>query len=266
MSRVSSIQLPGVRNLRDAGGHTTSDGRTMSLRRVYRAEALVLRNANESNAMWLEEESAVYASIGLTAVIDLRAEEEAESAPSAWSRPTNAKYIPIPLPEGAPGSDTDLLRPVLTGRSAAFSGEDLGAYYVTLLEGRAKQFGAVVETIADNEGGPLLIHCSAGKDRTALAIALVLDTLGVPREAIVRDYELTGVNRPNRMEHYREAFAKRNVQVEDVRAAFETPRVAMVTAWDHIDKEYGSAEEYLLESAGTSPEVFDALREILLEG
>lgn len=265
MSRVPRIELPGVRNLRDAGGHTTSDGRTVSLRRVYRAEALVMRNGNESNAVWVEEESTAYASIGLTSVIDLRAEEEAAHAPSAWSRATNARYVPIPLPEGAPGSDTDLLRPVLTGRSAAFSGEDLGAYYVTLLERRAKRFGAVVETIAGNAGGPLLIHCSAGKDRTALAIALVLDTLGVSREEIVRDYELTGVNRPNRMEHYREAFAERNVRVEDVRAAFESPRIAMETAWSHIDKEHGSAEGYLLESAGTSPETLDALRAVLLE-
>lgn len=264
MSTVPRIEVPGVRNLRDTGGHTTTDGRTVALQRVYRAEALVLRNANESNAVWVEQETSAYASLGLTSVIDLRADEEAAHAPSAWSRASNAKYVPIPVPDGAPGSETDLLRPVLSGRRSAFSGEDLGAYYVTILQKRAKQFGAVVETIAGNESRPLLIHCSAGKDRTALAIALVLETLGVSREAVIRDYELTGVNRPNRIDDYRQAFAKQNVRVEDVRAAFETPRIAIEIALKHIEMEYGTAENYLLEHSGTSPETLDAMRGAML--
>ena len=264
MSVTSRIDLPGVRNLRDIGGLSTTDGRSVASRRVYRAEALVSSNANESNALWVETESKAYASLGLTTVIDLRADEESTRAPSAWNRATNARYIQIPLPEGAPGSSTDLLQPILSGRSPAFSAEDLGTYYVMLLQRRAKQFGTVIETIAGSEGKPLLIHCSAGKDRTALAIALVLGVLGVSREGTIRDYEQTGVNRPNRIEHYRAAFAKQNVRVEDVRAVFETPRVAMESALKHIDSEYGSAEDYLLRAAGTSQATLDAIRGTLL--
>src|SRR5699024_1309623 len=229
-----------------------------------RAEALVSSNANESNALWVETESKAYASLGLTTVIDLRADEESTRAPSAWNRATNARYIQIPLPEGAPGSSTDLLQPVLSGRSPAFSPEDLGAYYVMLLQRRAKQFGSVIETIAGSEGKPLLIHCLAGKDRTALAIALVLGALGVSRDDIVRDYEQTGVNRPNRIEHYRASFAKQNVRVEDVRAVFETPRIAMEAALKYIDDEYGSAKDYLLRGASVSQASLDAMRETLL--
>src|SRR5699024_4521162 len=103
----------------------------------------------------------------------------------------------------APGSSTDLLQPVLSGRSPAFSAEDLGAYYVMLLQRRAKQFGTVIETIASSEGKPLLIHCSAGKDRTALAMALVLGVLGVSQEDIIRNNGQTGVKPQTGTEHYR---------------------------------------------------------------
>lgn len=258
------IDLPGVRNLRDLGGHAVADGRVIAPRRLFRAEALAARNANESNAAWDDAHAEQYASLGLATVIDLRAEVEKAQIPSAWATPTGGAYVEVPIPDGAPGTSTDLLGDVFAGRSSRFTTLDLGDYYVAVLERRAPEFGAVVRTIADRERHPVLVHCSAGKDRTGLAIALVLESLGVERDAVLEDFVLTGVHRPNRVDIYRDTFARIGVDVNDVRAMFETPREAMEQALANLDEQYGSASGYLLDRADVSADALERLRDALL--
>ena len=95
--------------------------------------------------------------------------------------------------------------------------------YIATLDRRAPVFGAAVRLLGDAERLPLLVHCSAGKDRTGLLVALVLSVLGTPRELVVSDYTLTGRNRPNRIADYEEALRPTGVDPEQVRTLFETP-------------------------------------------
>lgn len=84
--------------------------------------------------------------------------------------------------------------PVLNGAAydVANLPRTLGQLYLDMLElPSAGYLVAAVEAIAAGEG-PVLVHCAAGKDRTGVTIALVLSLLGVEREAIVRDYVVTG--------------------------------------------------------------------------
>ncbi|MFC7588736.1 tyrosine-protein phosphatase [Nonomuraea antimicrobica] len=67
--------------------------------------------------------------------------------------------------------------------------------YVALLDRRATWFAGVIAEIADHL--PALVHCAAGKDRTGIVVALILDLLGVEHEAIVRDYALTAKALPD---------------------------------------------------------------------
>lgn len=258
------IELPGVRNLRDLGGYPAADGRVIAPRRVFRAEALAARNANESNAAWDDAHVDAYASLGLATVIDLRADAEKQSIPSAWAHPTGGVYVEIPIPDGAPGTPSDLLGAVLAGTSTTFTVDDLGDYYVSTLEARATEFGDVLRVIADGQRHPVLVHCSAGKDRTGLAIALLLEVLAVDRALVIEDFQLTGVFRPNRAEHYRDAFAKLGVDADDVRAMFETPPEAMTQALSYLDERYGSPAGYLAERAGIGDDTQERLRGLLL--
>ncbi|NRQ31872.1 tyrosine-protein phosphatase [Nonomuraea sp. NN258] len=66
----------------------------------------------------------------------------------------------------------------------------LGELYVMLLDHRTAWFAQVIAAIAD--GLPALVHCAAGKDRTGIVVALILDLLGIGHDDIVRDYALTG--------------------------------------------------------------------------
>ncbi|MBR7539997.1 tyrosine-protein phosphatase, partial [Mycobacterium tuberculosis] len=71
-------------------------------------------------------------------------------------------------------------------------------------------FGEAFRVVADPCNMPSLVHCAAGKDRTGVFTALLLSALNVPSAAIVADYTLTGILRPDR---YR-AYADRDVTAD----------------------------------------------------
>ena len=63
--------------------------------------------------------------------------------------------------------------------------------YVGSLEHSADLFGALLTSFASEGGLPAVFHCHAGKDRTGIVAALVLLAVGVDRETVLDDYELT---------------------------------------------------------------------------
>ncbi|MER7127997.1 tyrosine-protein phosphatase [Streptosporangium saharense] len=119
---------------------------------------------------------------GLRLVADLRS--EAERAGDDWAPLTDLGVRVTHL--GTSGSPADL--------SALPPGIDLGDLYVLMLDHRTAWFASVVAEIAD--GLPALVHCAAGKDRTGLVVALILDLVGVEHEVIVRDYAATATHLP----------------------------------------------------------------------
>ncbi|MFF0575019.1 tyrosine-protein phosphatase [Streptosporangium saharense] len=119
---------------------------------------------------------------GLRLVADLRS--EAERAGDDWTLLADHGVRVTRL--GTSGSPADL--------SALPPGIDLGDLYVLMLDHRTAWFASVVAEIAD--GLPALVHCAAGKDRTGLVVALILDLVGVEHEVIVRDYAATATHLP----------------------------------------------------------------------
>ena len=261
---MSAVAIEGVPNLRDLGGLAGEGGRPIRHGRLFRAELLTAESPNESNAVWDESRRDEYGALGLDLVIDLRSDAERLVSTTAWPRGTGARVVEIPIEDGAPGSPTDLIAPVLRGERDRFTTEDFIRYYTTLLEGHGDDLVRGVRALADAAGRPALIHCSAGKDRTGVLVALVLDLLGVDRAAIVADYTRTGEVRPDRIEHYREAFARRGIDPEAVRVMFETPAAVLEGALDALAARYGSVRGYL-GAHGLGDAVVDRLRAALLE-
>ena len=118
----------------------------------------------------------------------------------------------------------------------------------------AEFFGHLLES---NE--PTVFHCTAGKDRTGFAAALVLHSLGASHEEVLRDYLLTNervkVPEGSRYGLPREVAAVMwRVQPEFLNAAFEA-----------VDRDYGGLEPYLREGLGLGDQERARLRELYLE-
>lgn len=258
------IAVPGTANLRDLGGYPTGDGRAVLPGRLFRSEALSYPGAGEALGIWDAAHREHFDKLRLRTVIDLRAPKENEIEPSAWEEATGAKVISLPVLEGGDGSDTYFFGDLLSGKSTSFLVPDMVVFYETTLRRQTTILGDVVRLLADESNAPTLVHCSAGKDRTGITVAMVLDVLGVPRDLVVRDYALTQQFRPGRVANYTDLFGGLGVALDDVRVLFESPPEAMELTLAHVDEEYGGSRSYFLEQCGLVPADLEALEHNLL--
>ena len=226
------LPLDGTRNVRDVGGYPTLDGRRMRWRMLLRSDELTRLPARTVDAL---------ADLGLRQVIDLRWPEELEIAPNDFRRRPGVRYTSIPLLADDPTPHAGL-----------------AGMYRHVLDARAAQLAAVVRALFADGGLPAVIGCAAGKDRTGVTIALLLDLCGVPRDVIVEDYALSAGFFASPVAH---------VEPDDWRHAslvVDSPPEFMDSALAHLDAAHGGARS-LLRRQGLTDAELDALVERLTE-
>lgn len=163
-------------NFRDIGGLTTSDGRRVRSGVVYRSGVMdLLDDADVSRLR----------SLGIKTIIDVRSTGEVEARPNRLPAGVTTHHIPVHDVSAAPRS--------IIERIAEGDTEGMGA--PMLLKGNRafathhiEVFQRVVPMLADPDNWPIVVHCTAGKDRTGFSIAALLWVLGVEHEAVVADY------------------------------------------------------------------------------
>ena len=234
---MTVIPIEGVFNVRDVGGIPTEGGRIRS-GRLLRSGNLV--SATVEGVAELERRVAH--------IVDLRDGQEVAAAPSA------TKSVPT----------THL--PLFLGSVASFFTEDLslGEMYRHLLEESGERLVDAIRVIA--RGEPTLVHCTVGKDRTGVTVALALAAVGADREAIIADYALTATQLPE--ERNRKITAFLQAQHPDakhaVALATQSPAEVMRAILAEIDERWGSAAEYLI-AKGMSEAELAALHTALVE-
>ncbi|WP_340644503.1 tyrosine-protein phosphatase [Phenylobacterium sp.] len=182
MTHPRILPLEGVENFRDYGGYAVRGGRI--------AAGQLFRAAHQARAT--PADLAAMADLKLATVVDLRRPRERESDPSLRRQGFAAQVIQCDLGDQAEAPHVAFLRQTdLTPESArAFF---LDYYAKAPFEPRHLElFGRYFAALAAGDG-PILIHCTAGKDRTGLLAALTHHILGVHDDDIRDDYLLTNV-------------------------------------------------------------------------
>jgi protein-tyrosine phosphatase len=242
------LDLASNPNLRDIGGYRTTNGQWVLMGVVYRSQALSLSAVD----------LAVVDTLGITGAYDLRTPAEIASTPGVV--PAGARYLSL----NVLGKDSPSIPSVTSAAQAQECMEDLGREYVISAPARAA-FGTLLTDIADSSGAQLY-HCSAGKDRTGWATAVILTLLGVPAETVMSDYLLSKT-------HYYDSPA-----VQDMLSALPAAKSAIYgrildvepaylqAGLDQVAAGYGSMYHYVHQGLGLSDATVAKLRYRLLTG
>lgn len=252
----------GGRNFRDMGGYRTTDGRSVRWRRVFRSGVLTYLTPEDREQL---------AELGIRTSCDFRDDEERAREPSPWSS-TDILQLSWNHVRGALG-----MRRLLADREldADFARSTMLAFYARLPYRFVTQYTDMLRVLAEG-ATPLVINCAAGKDRTGLAAALILASLGVPRAEILEDYALTD----RAVDLERELFAHPRTSVgfgadreliamvsPDARAPLLQARPEyLLAAFQEIESREGSVETYLCQTLGLTEERRKTLQAHLLEG
>ena len=245
------LPLAGGVNFRDVGGYRTTDGRAVRWGRIYRAGSLA--ELTEADVTYLGR-------LGLRLSCDLRSREEVENNPDRLPPGAIARQTPIAAEVGR------LRRLVTLFRLRRRIQKMLQQVYVIMLDQNGPLLAGILRAAADPPNLPLVIHCTAGKDRTGLAVALLLLSLGVPEETVIADYTLSnrafGVlaerMRPELALLYTFGFSE-----ERLRPFLLAEAPTLTGALAHLRRRYGSVEAYL-RRAGLTGNDFERLRQTLL--
>ncbi|MCD2497822.1 tyrosine-protein phosphatase [Microbacterium nymphoidis] len=234
--------IPGTHNSRDVGGLPLAGGGSIAAGVLYRSDAL---------AAVTDAGLEVIASSPIGTIIDFRTESERAEAPNRLPAgvPIAEHHLSLlegALPTGAaptPGMavDAEMMRRMLERIPS------ISQLYLAMLQHAAPAFADVARSIASPENADrpgVLVHCTAGKDRTGVATALMLDIAGAERDAVVDDYAQSEQNLSGA---WAEAMTARvaAMGVPLVPAVTEllsgTPREAIESAFAWIDERGGSA-------------------------
>lgn len=248
------LPVAGTLNFRDLGGYPAGDGQRVRWGHVFRSDNFAAVPA----VAWRQLHA-----MGLREIFDLRHPAERERSPSVI--PDDLDIAISHLAIGGEAAEAPDLVDLLSGGGRDSYGLDfMIEMYQKLVVEHGTTFARLLEHLADPDRLPAVFHCTAGKDRTGVAAALLLEVLGVERSLVLDDYELSTRYRSGpRIEELRPRLIAAGVDVEAVRPFLSAPRPALAAALTTVDERHGSVVEFLV-SSGLDPGVPGRLRTQLL--
>lgn len=216
------LDVKSMTNVRDLGGYETQTG-------FYTKSHKFIRSTNPSKLS--DDEKEYLYDYGIRMQVDLRSDFEVEQLPSQLTGYRDTEYYNVNLMQS---KDLNVLPSEVTNY------QDLAGFYIFMLEANKQQFKEVFELFYDHPYDAIMFNCSAGKDRTGVIAALLLDLAGCHDYDIVKDYSES-------YENNLKIISELERLVDDANRAFlESAPQMMMKFLDYLREHYGSAKEYLV--------------------
>jgi protein-tyrosine phosphatase len=250
--RCLDAVVDGAMNFRDLGGHRAGE---MRLRRGLLYRSAMTHEIAPSGLRRLAKE------YGLRTVIDLRSDEEIQTYGVAPFTTAGIAYYHHSVTSRAASPPEIVARYQQQMRDGTF---DWTASYLRMVENGGAAFRAIFTVLAAPEAMPAVFHCIAGRDRTGVAAALLLGSLGVSAEDIAHDYNLTGLHLRAHAHRFNRQAERLSISHEQMVAILDTEAEAMHRFLEEITRRHGSIEG-AVSSLGVEDETLARLRTALLE-
>jgi protein-tyrosine phosphatase len=245
------VVLQGAANFRDLGGYTTTDGHHVKWGEIYRSADI---------SKLTDTDLAVLKGRRITYDVDLRGHQESAKAPDRLNPGTD--YVLCPA-----GSDglNNWMKDI--AHAKANTGDSLMIAYYRKTDSLAARYKPFFDKLlglpADQS---LVFHCTAGKDRTGIGAALLLYSLGVPYDTIMKDYLATNYYRTG--ENQKAITGMVNYMHIDKDVAtdmLQAKKVYLDTTFDTIKQQYGSIDNFLRTQIGLDDQKIATLKKKFLE-
>jgi protein-tyrosine phosphatase len=234
------IPLNGASNFRDLGGYLGHEGRPIQWRKIFRSDHLAALDENDRQQL---------KALGIVRSFDFRGVLESQAQAYSWPG-LQRHSLSI-----EPTVVQRLQAQHLNGRSlsAADALDAMQTTYRDFVKTDSHRFAELFEHLL-SKPEPLLFHCTAGKDRTGLAAALILSALGVSEKDIWQDYLLT-----NQL-YKRNSTGATTLSPEVLKIVWEVQESFLKASLDVIEKEHGGMPNYLGQALKLSPAALQKLR------
>ncbi|GET88494.1 hypothetical protein, unknown function [Leishmania tarentolae] len=244
------IRVEGLQNCRDLGGYRTRDGKhVVKYGHLYRSDNV--------GGVTPEGKKTLLESLRLKYIIDFRGTDE--KARSSYTL-AGVTYLPIPI-ETCFMTEHLLNKPSLDGPSAEAVLRRIATTFLIDFKDVYKRFFDVL--LKEAKGEPVLFHCTAGKDRTGVAAALLLTALDVPEETVMEDFMLTNqcyVPPSCETVHVGNCV----ISKEAVNLLFGAQAFFLELCFGEVCKKYGSVKEYMKKELGLGVKQLQKLRSYYL--
>lgn len=216
------LAMEGGYNFRDLGAYKTKDGKYLKWGKLFRSDDLA--NLSDKDLQYLS-------SISIATIVDFRDESEMLTAPDRL--PANANYekmsiSPGNLFSGIQNIENNNIDSLMMEMNRLFVSDS------TIIATYRNFF----QVIQNEKNTPILYHCSAGKDRTGMASALILYALGVDEATIMDDYMLSSV-------YLADKYGKFIEQYPEAASLFTVKKNFLQAGIDLAKEKYGSIENFL---------------------
>jgi protein-tyrosine phosphatase len=237
--------LQGASNFRDLGGYIGIGGRRMRLGLVYRSDHLAGLTPDDHRAL---------EPLRITHSLDFRGQAERAALPSLLPgaatvtlgiEPTMVVRVKALLAAGQIPSEAETVA-LMAQTYRSFARDAIPTY--------ARFFQHLIE-----QPTPVVFHCTAGKDRTGFAAALLLCALGADRDTVMADYLLT-----NQL-YRRSPLVHTDGPAHVVDVLWRVQPAFLDAAFDTVEREFGGMGRYLEGPMGLGPVAMARLHERLLE-
>ena len=242
------LPLQGGSNFRDLGSYRTADGRLVRRGAVFRSAHL---------GGLTDEDRTALGTIGVRTIVDLRGVNEAAETPHRIEG-VSCRIVGAHIEPGV----GDKIRGAVEDGTASphLMMQFLTDHYRDYPRRCAPGFRTLFATLSDGEHRPLVFHCTAGKDRTGFASALLLTLLGVPWETVMEDYLRTNELWTGHIGRYPE------LDIDTRAAIIEARTPYLEAAFEVVRGDFGTPEDFAEKALGIGADLRERLKRDLLEG